>query len=161
MPPDRPKVGVGVFVIKDGKFPMLLRQGSHAAGDWALAGGHLELGETWEDCAARETQEELGIGIKNVRFLSATNDIFAESKHYVLIFMVADWASGKAVNAEPEKASNLKWFTLDTLPSNSMLPIRNLLKQNPDNWPTDTKHAILSPAFTRGDVAQLVRAQDS
>ena len=161
MSPDRPKIGVGVFVIKDGKFPMLLRQGSHAAGDWALAGGHLELGENWEDCAIRETREELGVEITNVRFLSATNDVFDKSKHYVTIFMIADWSAGEAVNAEPDKATDLKWFTLDSLPDNIMLPIRNLLKQNPDNWPTDTKHAILSPAFKRGDVAQLVRAQDS
>ena len=132
MTPDRPKIGVGVFVIKDGAFPMLLRKGSHAAGDWALAGGHLELGESWEECATRETREELGIEIKNLRFLTATNDIFDETKHYVTIFMTADWASGKAVNAESEKASDLKFFTLDTMPDNVMLPIKNLIRQIPD-----------------------------
>lgn len=129
---DRPKIGFGVFVIKDGKFPMLLRKGSHAAGDWSLTGGHLELGESWEECAIRETLEELGVEIKNLKFISATNDIFDETKHYVTIFMAADWASGEAFIAEPDKASDLKFFTLETMPDNIMLPIKNLLKQIPD-----------------------------
>lgn len=131
MVPIRPKVGVGVFILIDGKFPMLLRKGSHAAGDWALTGGHLELGESWEECAIRETREELGLEIQNLRFISATNDIFDEAKHYVTIFMAADWASGEAVNAEPEKASDLRFFTIGTMPDNVMLPIKNLLKEMP------------------------------
>lgn len=131
MSPERPKVGVGVFVIKDGKFPMLLRQGSHASGDWALAGGHLELGESWQDCAIRETREELGVEIKDVRFLSATNDVFSDTKHYVTIFMIAAWSSGQVINAEPDKASDLQWFSLESMPANIMLPIKNLLNLNP------------------------------
>ena len=35
----RPKVGLGVFVIKHGKFVMMLRHGAHGAGNWGLPGG--------------------------------------------------------------------------------------------------------------------------
>jgi|GEM_PF-5891666 len=38
------RVGVGVFVFKNGEFIMLKRRGSHGADTWSLPGGHLEFG---------------------------------------------------------------------------------------------------------------------
>ena len=58
------------------------------AGTWGLPGGHLEANESFEDCANREILEETGLQIRNLRFLTATNDIMeSEGKHYVTIFM--------------------------------------------------------------------------
>ncbi|KAJ9491533.1 hypothetical protein VN97_g1728 [Penicillium thymicola] len=98
-----PKVGVGVFVFNAaGKFIIGKRKGSLGAGimskayrlysvikgTWGLPGGHLEFGESFETCAARETLEETGLKIEDVRFLNATNSIMkAENKHYITIFM--------------------------------------------------------------------------
>jgi 8-oxo-dGTP diphosphatase len=59
-------------------------------GTWALPGGHLDFGESFEACAMREVLEETGLQVKedSVRFLTATNDIMlSEHKHYVTIFM--------------------------------------------------------------------------
>ena len=64
----RPKVGVGVFVLKDGKILMGKRKGAHGEGSWSLPGGHLEFNESWDMCAVRETMEETGVTIKNIRF---------------------------------------------------------------------------------------------
>lgn len=59
-------------------------------GTLQLPGGHLENGETWTECAKREVLEETGIELtRPVDFLTATNDVFDEIKHYVTIFMVA------------------------------------------------------------------------
>ena len=69
------RVGVGVFVIRSGKFLMGLRKGSHGAGEWSLPGGHLEYGEEWDVCGCREVAEETGCKIANVRYLSITNFI--------------------------------------------------------------------------------------
>ncbi|MDL2341684.1 MAG: NUDIX domain-containing protein [Patescibacteria group bacterium] len=129
---DRPKIGIGVFVMKNGKFIMMLRQRAHGAGDWGLPGGHLEMNESWEDCAVRETQEETGVAITNVRFLAATNDIFGPDKHYVTIFMLADWAMGVPKICEPEKCSSVKWFTYSAMPANIFLPLKNLRTTLPD-----------------------------
>jgi 8-oxo-dGTP diphosphatase len=112
----RPKVGVGVMVLKDGKVLMTKRKGSHGAGEYSFPGGHLEYTESFEDCATRETKEECGIEIKNIRFSFLTNVKKYAPKHYVHVGLVADWSSGEPKTMEPEKAGEWKWFDLDKLP---------------------------------------------
>ena len=116
-PENKPKVGVGVLVLKDGKVLMTRRKNSHGSGEYAFPGGHLEYMETFEDCAMRETEEECGIKIKNIRFSFLTNIKKYAPRHYVHIGMVADWASGIPKTLEPEKAEKWEWFELDKLPS--------------------------------------------
>lgn len=55
-----------------------------------MPGGHLEFGESWETCAAREVLEETGLVVTNARFASAVNSVFGNTAHYVTIFMRAD-----------------------------------------------------------------------
>ena len=69
---NRPKVGVGVIVIKDGKILLGKRKGPHGGGFWAFPGGHLEFNESLEDCARREVLEETGISIKNIKKFTLT-----------------------------------------------------------------------------------------
>ena len=129
---ERPKVGVGVFVVKDGKFLMGRRKGAHAAGTWALPGGHLEFGETLEECAHREVMEETGVVVKNIKRATFTNDIFvAENKHYITIFMVAEYDSGNVQTCEPDKCEGWEWCDWsDVLQRSCMLGIQNLVKQD-------------------------------
>jgi 8-oxo-dGTP diphosphatase len=111
------RVGIGVFVFKDGKFLIQRRKGSHGTGTWSIPGGHLEFNESFEETAQREVYEETGIKIKNIRFGAVTNDILAnENKHYVSVWLVSDYESGKERIMEPAKCDGLEWCTLDTLP---------------------------------------------
>lgn len=66
---------------------LLHRLGSHGSGTFALPGGHLEFGESWEDCARREVLEETGLQLESIRFETAINSIFGPDSHYVTIFM--------------------------------------------------------------------------
>ena len=47
------RVGVGVVIMRNGKILLGERIGSHGANTWATPGGHLEVGESIEACAAR------------------------------------------------------------------------------------------------------------
>jgi 8-oxo-dGTP diphosphatase len=123
------RVGVGVFIFKDGKFAMLQRKGSHGAGSWSVPGGHLEYGESFEQTAQREVEEETGMSIKDIRFGAVTNDYFeAENKHYVTIWVLSTWESGELRIMEPEKCTAATWENFDTLPSPLFLPWEQLLK---------------------------------
>ena len=73
MEQQRPKVGIGVLVIKDGKILVGKRKGAHGEGQYAWPGGHMEYMESFEQCAKREVMEETGIEIENVRFLRLMN----------------------------------------------------------------------------------------
>lgn len=110
-----PKVGIGVLVFKDGKVLLGKRKGSHGAGEYSGTGGHLEYGESLEECAKRETLEEAGINIKNLKFFCLSN-IKEYSKHYVDIGFTAEWESGEPQVLEPEKLESWGWYDLDHLP---------------------------------------------
>lgn len=110
------KVGIGVFILKDGKVLLGKRQGSHGAGEYAGPGGHLEYMESFEDCAKRETLEETGIEITNVRFLCLSNLKQYAPKHYVDVGLLADWKSGEVRVMEPDKVESWDWYDLDNLP---------------------------------------------
>ncbi len=127
---ERPKVGIGVIVVKDNKVLLLKRKNAHGEGSWGFPGGHLELKEGWEDCVRREVAEETGLLIENISFAGLTNDIFSkENKHYITIFMLCDWKAGEAQIKEPDKCTEISWYTWENLPRPLFLPIQNLLKQ--------------------------------
>ena len=128
---NRPKVGVGVAVIKDNKVLLGKRKNAHGEGTWSFPGGHLEYKESWEECAFRETLEETGLSIKNIRFGTVLNDIFhEEQKHYITIIMLSDYDSGKLELMEPDKCEKWEWYTWDKLPDALFVSIENLLKEN-------------------------------
>lgn len=113
----RPSVGVAALIWKDGKILFYERAGSHGHGTWSIPGGHLEFGESWEECIRREVMEEVGVTLKNVRFLAVTNDIFPnDNKHYISIWMEADLGEGEPRCMEPEKVIRLAWHDLKHLP---------------------------------------------
>lgn len=143
MPP-QVRVGVGVFILssssspsnpKNPTFLLGIRLNSHGSGTQALPGGHLEFGETFEECAIREVLEETGLQITKPNFLTATNDFISSSsssggkkeeegedkkedkKHYVTVFMVCERLNqeDEPENREPEKCGGWEWVDWESL----------------------------------------------
>lgn len=124
----RPGVGVAVLINRAGAVLLMLRQGAHGAGSWAPPGGHVEFGESLEECAIRETLEETGLRVMGVRFRAITNDVFESyGRHYITIWMEATVAAGEPAMMAAEEMSDLRWFAWDALPQPLFLPFQHLL----------------------------------
>ena len=116
----RPKIGVNVFIIKNGQLLLGKRIGKVGFGTWGLPGGHFELGESLMGAAKRELEEETGLVSKELEFLHIINDPH-ENHHYVHIdFFAKDW-SGEPKVTEPDKFAEWKWFDFDKLPEEIFL----------------------------------------
>ncbi|MFH1072218.1 MAG: NUDIX domain-containing protein [Nanoarchaeota archaeon] len=129
-----PKVGVQVIIKRDGKVLLGKRKGLRGGGTWCFPGGHLEFYEQIEDCARRETREETGIEIKNLREGPFTNDISKKERiHYITLYLIADYARGEPRVREPKNFEKWEWFSWDNLPKLLLIPVKNLLakKFNP------------------------------
>jgi len=107
------------MILKHGKVLLGMRRGSHGAGELAFPGGHLDYMESFEDCARRETWEECGIEIENVRFQFVANLQRYAPKHYAHIGLIADWKSGEPKVLEPQKCDGWGWYDLDSVPTGS------------------------------------------
>ncbi|CAJ1946572.1 unnamed protein product [Cylindrotheca closterium] len=136
------RVGVGVLV-KDARAPDRvycgIRKGSHGAGSLALPGGHLEMFESWEECAIREVKEETNLDLGEVSFGHVTNDAMErENKHYVTIFMLAKCKAPdqRPKTMEPNKCegwNSYSWSELEKehLEGNLFGPLGRLVKDRP------------------------------
>lgn len=127
---ERPKVGVGIVVVKDGKVLLCERLSSHGAGTHSLPGGHMEFGETFEETALRELKEETGLTDVEVTGLISVKSDRVYDKHFVTIGMLGEWKSGEPVAMEPEKACNWAWYAPSELPESLFLPSKAVL----ENW---------------------------
>ena len=120
-PGDRPKVGVGVFVthpLHPGCVLIGRRLGTAAgAGEFALPGGHVEFGETFQETAVREVLEETSLVVHAAAATAVVAVLncyrVATNYHYVVPFVRAAVAMGDAsepINTEPTKCEGWKWM---------------------------------------------------
>jgi 8-oxo-dGTP diphosphatase len=130
---DWPRIGVGVMVWKRDQLLLGRRINARGEKSWQLPGGHLEFGETVAACAIREVAEEVGITINSIAHAGYTNDVFIEAnRHYVTLFVSAEYDHGEISVMEPDKCECWHWFAPGELPAPLFAPIRNFLTQYPD-----------------------------
>ncbi|BDY05463.1 NUDIX hydrolase [Ferrimonas sp. YFM] len=114
-----PKVGIGIIIRRDdGKILIGKRKGSHAP-YFSIPGGHLELGESFEQTAIREVREETGLVIDNPQVLAITNNLRTyreEGKHYVSVVLLAEHQGEEPINCEPDKCEGWLWVDPRELP---------------------------------------------
>ena len=133
-----PRVGVALIIESDDHVLLIKRKGSHGEGTWAVPGGHLEFGESPEECARREAREEVNMQVTAVRFRAITNDVFeVEGKHYITIWMEGTYSGGEPVIHAADEVAEVGWFSWIALPQPLFLPLQNLL--NGDCYPEQAR----------------------
>lgn len=138
-----------VVFRRDDEVLLQLRQHTgYMDGYWAMAAaGHVEAGESVLTAACREVAEELGVSVAaaDLRPLCAMhrtggNDLPIDQR-VDFFFECRNWA-GTPQRLEPDKAADLRWFRLDTLPEPVVPHERYVLEQ--------VTTGSLMPVVTRG-----------
>ncbi|KKR62695.1 hypothetical protein A2643_04055 [Candidatus Nomurabacteria bacterium RIFCSPHIGHO2_01_FULL_39_220] len=106
-------------IRKDNQILLAKKTRKLGKGFWNGPGGKVEVGESLEACAIRETQEESGLEIKNLITVGVITFEFKDKSQSVLlhIFLVDDFA-GEVV--ETDQMEEWKWFDVDKLPFQDM-----------------------------------------
>lgn len=107
---ERPLVGVGVVIVRDGKILLIKRRNEPGKGLWAVPGGKVEYGETLRDAAVREVKEETGLDIVVGPLIWSGESISAHG-HLVLIDFLGSVLGGEL--AASDDAEQALWVDVE------------------------------------------------
>jgi 8-oxo-dGTP diphosphatase len=108
-----PKLVAGC-IVADGDRTLLLRRGIEPSrGKWTYPGGFVDLGETPEKCAMRETLEEVGITVREPELMGVYADRHEPSPIIVVTYVGKPGAETPIVTPE---ATEIRYFGIDEIP---------------------------------------------
>ena len=109
-PPISPAIMV---LITRGREILLARKKEWAHGRYSALAGFVEPGETLEHTVRRETFEEVGVEIRNLRYFGSQPWPFP---HSLMIAFVADYAGGE-IRPDGVEIEEARFFDVDELPN--------------------------------------------
>lgn len=110
--PNRPIIAASIAVFRDGKVLLAARKETALNPVYSLPGGLVEIGETLQEAALRELQEEVAVEaritafIDHVEFIERDHDEKVK-RHFVVNAFVGEWIAGEAMTG-PE-ATHVMW----------------------------------------------------
>lgn len=114
-----------------------------AYGDDAVffPGGYLEMGESFEECANREINQQTGLSLQNIKYIHTTNNIFNCNKHHVTVFMSAGICNNDAKSLNPiicQEWTSYSWQQINEIASGKRKwklygPLLNLMRTEPSS----------------------------
>lgn len=121
-----PIVAAGALVEQDGRVALVQRGVEPGRGRWCLPSGYVELNESAEEAAVRETWEELRLRVELDGLLN-TFSFTNPSSQGVLLIYAAHPLSGEMTAGDD--AINAAWFGPDELPDVAFRQHREVLHQ--------------------------------
>ncbi|NDL67739.1 NAD(+) diphosphatase [Anaerotalea alkaliphila] len=117
-----------ITAILSGDRILLAHNKRFANNVYSLVAGFVEPSETFEECAAREIREEVGVEVENIRYFGSQTWPFP---HSIMVGMVADHAGGEIV-PDGEEIDDARWFGKDDLPN--LPPKVSIARKMIDAW---------------------------
>lgn len=119
--------------VVDAQGRLLMQHRADGSNSWGLPGGAMELGESIEQAAVRETLEETGVRVRPVELLGVYTGpphTFANGDvvHSVVTVLVAEPLSLSEEFDTGRESMSVGWFHLDRLPTNLFEPNRPMLR---------------------------------
>ncbi len=93
-----------ILLARAGRFPVKL---------YSVIAGFVEPGETLEECVEREIMEEVGIGVKNIRYFGSQPWPFPDS---LMIAFTAEHEGGE-ITIDNKEIIEAGWYTATCLPN--------------------------------------------
>ncbi|MBU3925044.1 NUDIX domain-containing protein [Patescibacteria group bacterium] len=120
-----------LILIKDGNILLSRRFNTgHEDGNYGVVSGHLDGNETFMEAMAREAKEEAGIDIaaKDLEVAHVMHRKSPTDERIDFYIRANNW-QGEPKIMEPNKCDDLKWFSIDNLPANTIPYIRQAIEK--------------------------------
>ncbi len=95
-----PEPTVGAFIFNE-KGEIFLMKSHKWKGKFVCPGGHVEIGETFEEALRREVKEETNLDVDDIKLISVDNCIFSndfyKKKHFVFLDHMCKAKTGNVV----------------------------------------------------------------
>jgi 8-oxo-dGTP diphosphatase/2-hydroxy-dATP diphosphatase len=107
------------LITKDNQVLLGMKKKGFGAGRWNGFGGKVEQGESIEDAAKREVQEEAGVTVDTLEEVGVISFDFEEDQGKILEVHIfkADSFSGEPAESDE---MNPQWFAVDQIPYEQM-----------------------------------------
>ncbi|MDH3413433.1 MAG: NAD(+) diphosphatase [Gammaproteobacteria bacterium] len=109
-PPVTPAI---MILVTRGRELLLARKPIWPDGRYSALAGFVEPGETLEDTIRRETREEVGVEVKNIRYFGSQPWPFP---HSLMVAFTAEHAGGE-IRPDGVEIVEARWFKPDKLPN--------------------------------------------
>lgn len=122
-----PKVGVGVFVVHDGKILLVQRRMRPEIGKWSIPAGFVDAGEDPEETAVREAREETNLEVAIEDLIGVYHNPPAHGGASLFIMYKAQLLGG--ILQAGDDAAAAAFFASDDLPEIAFASTRAAIDQ--------------------------------
>lgn len=117
----RPALGTDILLFskeKEETFVLLIERGNDPfIGFWAFPGGFVEEGESCEDAAARELQEETNLKVENLYQLGTFSNPNRDPRGWIVSVAFYNFVNRDQLTPKAgDDAKSLQWFPITNLP---------------------------------------------
>ena len=113
------RVRVGVAVVQDGKILLVPHYDTDSGPvQWLIPGGQLKPGESLEEAARREFEEETGLRVQECRLLDISEVVPPERPYHSITITYSGTVEGGQIRPEPNHRYGDKiprWFSREEL----------------------------------------------